>query len=455
MTLTAARQVADAVLYEGYLLYPYRSSSSKNQVRWQFGILGPEGAAAAGVSEPPSQSAEVVLETSPEAVLDLVLRFLQVQARVVEQHTADGWLPVDQLVVGGTRWIAFHEAAPREVPLTGLRLDQVHSVDVQVPGGEDIEELYDGTVLVGRLVRTRWTVDAVVTVTPRAGQEPRLVIANVHVANRTSWTIGAEPGWTPRDVAARYCLVGTHLLVEAHGARFVSLLDGPDWTDATTKACRQERCWPVLVHDDDGHDAVLVAPIILGDHPTIAPESAGDLFDATEIDEILTLRVMTMTEQEKADARGTDPRAAAILERCDAMTGEALQRMHGAQRPADKPVGADEGPVPVYEDELPWWDADQDARAEPEVDVVMVAGVPVAKGSRVLLRPSRRADAQDLFLAGMTAIVARVYFDVDGNTHVAVMLEDDPGSDLYGATGRFYYFGPEEIEPLLAREEVR
>jgi hypothetical protein len=210
----------------------------------------------------------------------------------------------------------------------------------------------------------------------------------------------------------------------------------------------------VLVADDDGADAVLVAPIILGDHPTIAPESAGDLFDATEIDEILTLRVMTMTEQEKADARGTDPRAAAILARCDAMSDDAMGRMHGAQRSA-----ADAVPVfselPVVEDEVPWWDADEDARAAPESDVVMVAGVPVSKGSRVLLRPSRRADAQDLFLAGMTAIVSRVYFDVDGGTHVAVMLEDDPGSDLYGATGRYYYFGPEEIEPLAAREQAR
>jgi hypothetical protein len=81
--------------------------------------------------------------------------------------------------------------------------------------------------------------------------------------------------------------------------------------------------------------------------------------------------------------------------------------------------------------------------------------VPVAKGSRVLLRPVRRADAQDLFLAGLTAIVSRVYFDVDGGTHVAVVLEDDPASDLYGSTGRFYYFGPDEIEPLPAREDAR
>ena len=440
MTLTAARQVADAVLYEGYLLYPYRASSSKNQVRWQFGVLGPAGAAATGAGEETSLSAEMVLEAQRGARLEVRLRFLQVQARVVERRTDDGWLAVDELVVGGTRWIPFHEAVSREIPLLGEPLDELRTIEVGVPGGEDIEELYDGERLVGRLVRTRWALNGMVTLTPRLGHDPRLVVLGLRVDNRTAWAPGGVEGWAARDVAARYSFVGTHLLVTAQGTRFVSLLDGPDWAAADTSACNQSRCWPVLVADDDGNDAVLVSPIILGDHPTIAPESAGDLFDATEIDEILTLRVMTMTEQEKADARGTDPRAAAILARCDAMTGDALGRLHGARRPVEEAV--------------PWWDEGQDARAEPEQDAVLVAGVPIANGSRVLLRPSRRADAQDLFLAGLTAVVARVYFDVDGGTHVAVMLEDDPGSDLYDATGRYYYFGPEELEPLPARKDA-
>lgn len=457
MTLTAARQVADAVLYEGYLLYPYRASSAKNQVRWQFGILGPEGAAAAGVGEAPSQSAEVVLETSADASLNVLLRFLQVQARVVEQRTEDGWLPVDELVVGGTRWIPYHEAAPRELPLTGLRVDGQHSLDVHVPGGQEVEELHDGGVLVGRLIRTRWSLDARVTVSARAGLDPRLVVVRLRVDNRTGWTTGGEPGWTARDVAARYSLVGTHLLLEAAGARFVSLLDGPDWTDGDTKSCRQERCWPVLVFDDDGADAVLIAPIILGDHPAIAPESAGDLFDATEIDEILTLRVMTMTDQERAEARGTDPRAAAILDRCDAMTDDGLLHMHGGRRPVDEPdpLSLADWPDLAGELDVPWFSETADASVAPETDSVLVDGVTLAKGSRVRLRPRRRADAHDMFLADRTAVVGRIDLDVDGQHHVAVLLEDDPANDLHEWYGRYYYFGTEEIEPLPAREQAR
>jgi hypothetical protein len=441
VTLTAARQVADAVLYEGYLLYPYRASSSKNQVRWQFGVLGPEGAEEAGVGEPRSMAAEVVLEGGTGATVDVHLRFLHVQSRVVERSTGGGWEPVEELVVGGTRWIPYHEAVPRELTLRAAAVDRGSRHEVLLPGGREVEELLEDGVVVGRLVRTRWELTGTVTLTPRPGQDPRLVVLRMAVANTTG--LGSDDGWSPRDVAARYSFVGTHLLLTAAGCRFVSLLDGPDWADADTRSCEQHRCWPVLVAADDGSDAVLVAPIILGDHPTVAPESAGDLFDATEIDEILTLRVMTMTEQEKAEARGTDPRAAAILARCDGMSDAGLERLHGARRD------------PSPEDDVPWWDAGQDARAQPELDAVEVAGVPVRKGSRVLLRPSRRADAQDIFLAGLSAVVAKVYFDVDGGTHVAVVLEDDPAADLYGSTGRYYYFGPEEIEPLPAREDAR
>ena len=77
---------------------------------------------------------------------------------------------------------------------------------------------------------------------------------------------------------------------------------------------------------------MLSSPIILYDHPEVAPESPGDLYDATEIDEILALRVLTLTEDEKAEARGTDPRAAAIIDRCDHMAAAQWERLHGTMR---------------------------------------------------------------------------------------------------------------------------
>jgi hypothetical protein len=192
---------------------------------------------------------------------------------------------------------------------------------------------------------------------------------------------------------------------------------------------------------------VLASPIILYDHPEVAPESAGALFDSTEIDEILTLRVMTMTEAEKAEARATDPRAREIIDRCDDMTLEMLQQLHGVLR---EPRAAS-GPSPqawLDTGGVPWWDPAADESVRPDVDAVVIKGVSVRKGSRVRLHPSRRADAQDLFLAGRDARVTAVLSDVDGEVHVAVVLLDDPASDLHDWYGRYLYFAPDELEPL-------
>ena len=412
MSLAAARRVADAVLYEGYLLYPYRSDSAKNQLRWQFGLLSPEGAEAAGVGERSGLTASVLMR--PGGTPRVHVRFLQVQWRAVESLVDGRYGPVDRLRVNDTDWVPWHEGVEREVVRTGPGA-------VTAGAGTDVEPLSepDGRT-VGRLVRTRWPVTAELSV--RTTELDGYVRLELGLRNTARW----EPAESTRDLAARRALAGAHLLVT--GAEFVSLVDPPPDAAAAAAGCHNDGWWPVLVGD-----AVLIAPMILPDQPTVAPESPGDLFDATEIDEMLTLRVMTLTEEEKAAARGTDPRAAAVIDRCDSLPAETMAQLHGTRRD-------DAG--------QPWWDPGVDASVSPETDAVLVGGVPVAKGSRVRLRPTRRADAQDMFLAGQDAVVTAVLSDVDGQTHVAVVLADDPAADLHDWYGRYWYFGPDELEPL-------
>jgi hypothetical protein len=238
-------------------------------------------------------------------------------------------------------------------------------------------------------------------------------------------------------------------LVSAGGGRFLSLLEPPEWARPLAESCENLHTWPVLIGDDVRRDTMLSSPIILYDYPQIAPESPGDLFDSTEIDEILSLRTAALTEDEKREARATDDRAAAIIDRTDAMPREILERLHGTIRYVRDATGAT-GSAP---EEVPWWDPGADSSVAPESDAIVIDGVPVSKGSLVRLRPgARRADAQDLFLASRTAHVEAVFFDVDGNNHLAVTLEDDPAADLHQWHGRFLYFSPDEVEPL---EELR
>ncbi|MEU1000067.1 hypothetical protein [Streptomyces tibetensis] len=478
--------VADAVLYEGYLLYPYRRSSTKNRVRWQFGVLFPrdwveaDGPVLPGVSGSADswyQQTECLLRICRphSARVRVRVRYLQMQRKQVEEAGR----PVESLHSDdGTVHLTFDEALPREceveAPLDEL-LQGARTVEVGAAAGEDVEPLPEGT---GRVVRSREEIRAETTLTAERLSED---LCRIRV--RTANTAPAPRPGTARDEALRRALIATHTLVGGDGVEFVSLIDPPADLHAPVRACRNEFTFPVLGGEaGDTGRVLLSAPIILPDHPQVAPESPGDLHDAAEIDEILTLRTMLLTDEEKREARATDPRAAAILDRVDTMPQEVFERLHGAVRsltpaaptapaghlltpvtptaPADHPLtpvtptaSAGQPLTPLTPtasaDRPAWWQEGADDGLSPTTDTVLVDGVRLGGGSRVRLRPrGRGADAQDMFLAGRTAEVAAVFHDVDGSVHLAVTLDDDPAAELNNWYGRFHYFRPDELEPL-------
>jgi hypothetical protein len=422
-----ARQIADAVLYEGYLLYPYRASARKNQIRWQWGVLVPPAYAAAGHGEYAASHSECLLEPGTDPVLHVRLRFLQLQ------HRSGGDGPVPE----------FDEAVEHEVDeivSVSQLVDKEHVVPVTIPGGT---ETADG------ISRQRWPLHGEIRLSAQVLEGPYGVMKlTVEVANAAEW---ADPE-AGRHLALRQSLIAAHTVLAVTDGEFISLLDPPEWAKPAAESCRNERIWPVMVGEAGRRDVLLISPIILYDYPQIAPESAGELYDGTEIDEILTLRTMTLTDEEKAEARATDERARKLMDRVDSMPPEMLDKLHGAIRYLGETPGIKKEPDPVETfttPGTPWWDPGADASVDPDTDSVTIAGVEVAKGSKVVLRPgSRRADAQDMFLEGLTATVAAVLLDVDGNTHVAITIDDDPGADISAAHGRFRYFDPEELEPL-------
>lgn len=432
-----ARTVADAVLYEGYLLYPYRGTSSKNQSRWQWGVLGPPGAADAGIGESDGLSAQFLVDGAD--AVTLVVRFLQLQRRSAERDTGCGsFEPVDELTTPSGSWLTWDEAVETELSFGPFEFGEAHgqwSLPVVAPSGTETEAV-DG----GRLVRTRQEVSAALAVGIEHDDSLHRVTVTVH-------NTGAAA--TDKSDAIARSLIGTHVIAEALGGGFISLLEPPERAAAAAARCRQHRCFPVLAGPPGETDLLLVSPIILYDHPEVAEQSETALYDSTEIDEILTLRVMTMTDEEKAQARATDPLAAQIIDRCDAMSPEAMQRLHGVLRDPHmgEPAGEPEL-VPEIPDGVQWWDPLADTAVRPDIDAVLVNGVRVARGSRVRLHPGRRADAQDLFFSGKTAKVTSVHEDVDGNQHVGVVVEDDPAADLHDWYGRYLYFAPDEVEPL-------
>lgn len=467
VVLDHVREIADAVLYEGYLLYPYRAGSHKNRSRWQFGVLGPPSAAPASFAEEPGMAMQCLLsvpaEASATAEVTVRLRFLQHQVRQVQRRDENGGhTDVGELTLDGVSFLSWDEAVEREIDLGAVPLTGPVDRICVVPGGEESERLTDACgVPVGRIVRRREPLTA--RIRTRTTQDDGFLRLSVSVDNEHAATA------VDKDSAIRASLIGTHLILQAHGAVFVSLREPPDEAAPAAARCEQRRCWPVLAGPKGSTDTVIGAPIILYDYPEIAEQSAGALFDSTEIDEILTLRVMTMTEQEKAEARATDPRAGEIIDRCDAMAPGELQQLHGLLRDLHAPALSRDGsaaataapgapgragglrdaePVGFDTGGVPWWDPAADAAVSPGSDAVVIDGVSVAKGSLVRVHPARRADAQDLFFAGQVARVTAVLGDVDGGVHVALVLVDDPAADLHDWYGRYFYFAPDELEPL-------
>jgi hypothetical protein len=352
------REIADAVLHEGYLLYPYQASSLKNLHRYPFGTLYPESFCRAHeAGDAPAAGLECLVIGPPDAQVSVQARFLQLLAA--------GAAVRDVLV-------------PR-VPLARL-----------AEGGASVS--FDLHPLTGELS---------IRATDLGGRRWKLA------AELRNSTALESPETRSRDEALLHALCSAHLVLGSEGAEFVSSIDPPDDLREVVETCRSRGLWPVLVGEPGTRGMLLAAPIILYDYPELAPESPGDFFDGTEIDELLTLRVLTLTDEEKRAMGEGDPRARDLLERTEALGLARLGQLHGR------------------------------LRARPRVE----------PGARVRLRPSGRADIFDLALDGKPATVQAVERDLEGRTYVAVTVDEDPGKDL-GAYGHRFFFRADELEPL-------
>ncbi len=325
------RRIADAVLYEGYILWPYRRSALKNTRRWTFGGVHPGAYTRDGHEDDRCAiQAQCLLEGREEARLDVRVRFLHVVERRVARADGAGLEYVDELTVEGERHLSWQEASERELAATGLALsDLVESarrVEIAVAADETEEPLVDSAgARAGAVVRSWRGLSGMLEISaerPAAGVH-RLTVT---VENTTPWEGGT------REQALERTFASTHMVLRAEGADFVSPVDPPEGLAQLAEACENVGVWPVLVGRDGERHTVLASPIILEDYPRIAPESPGDLFDGGEIDELLTLNILGLTEEEQREMRASDPRTREILERSLSLAPEELMRLHGAVR---------------------------------------------------------------------------------------------------------------------------
>jgi len=317
------RAIADAVLYEGYVLWPYRRSALKNTHRWTFGGVYPRAHAEGrgqAADDPWTMQTQCLIEGPGTARMRVGLRFLHVVWR--QAVDADG-REVDELRAGDERHLTWEEAVEREATLEALSLDELAAaprvVPVAVPAGHEREALGDA----GAVVRSWEGLEGSLAVTAeRLGPELHRITARIE--NVTEWAGG------PREAALRRTLCSAHTTLRApDGGAFVSQTDPPQALRAAAEACENKGTWPVLVGEPGDRSTLLSSPIILEDHPRIAPESPGDLFDGGEIDQMLILNILQLTDEEKAEARASDPRVREILDRSEGLSPAELMRLNG------------------------------------------------------------------------------------------------------------------------------
>lgn len=425
MNFSSIEAVADAVLFEGYMLYPYRPSAIKNRQRWNFGTLYPRDFAEAQAPRERWQfRTEILLEATAHTRLSARIRFLQLVA------------PGED---GGESW---EQGFARSRMLERLSFAEL---------SKRVERVFDLSALASD---EKSSAPAAFSEKARQGRlslrvEPlRDSLYRLHVAFANESPAPRIASFS-RRVVQDVAFTSAHLLLAVEDGAFVSLLEPQAEFEAEAKACSQDGVFPVLAGDAGDRTRVLCSPIILYDYPEVAPESAGNFFDGTEMDEMLALRVLTLTDEEKEQMRRGDPHARAILERTETLPDEQLARIHGAVRGLRHITEHDLAPATGTAVDMIEQPFDPFAEHTP-VASVRVFGMELRTGDRVRLWPQKKADILDMEMEGKIAIIEAIEQDFEDNVQFAVVLEDDPGRDMgmLRQTGHRFFFSPEEVEPL-------
>jgi len=373
----ALESLLDSLLYEGYALYPYTPGATKNATPTPFGIVYPPAYAEGNPATFDHLRMECLAEAGAEAELKATIWFLQPR---------------------GER----HKAAARRLEIGAAPLAQL------VETGAGHEFSFDGEETVAGRVRMR---------AEAAGEG--LVRVKLCVHNSTGLPDGAA---LERGEALRFSLISTHVVAEVTGGRFVSPLDTNGPHAQALAECESVNTWPVLANPSD--TAMLGAAIVLPDHPSMAPESLGNLFDSTEIEEALLLHVHALSNSEREEIERQDPAVREMVERAAATTPEQIMNLHGRLSEVEPEPG----------------------HPNPGEASIEVGGATFVKGGKVVLRPRTDRDVMDKLLAGKVATIERIYHDFDDRAHIGVTVDDDAAQPLFRETGRYLYFYSDEVE---------
>jgi len=276
----ALETLLGTLLYEGYALYPYTSTAAKNATPTPFGIVyAPAYAEVTSGAFDRLRLHGIVKGNAPTQV--------EAEVRLLQAAPERG-----------------HRAVERRLVLPRMSLVEL----VAAPH----RQRFDLDGVTGRLRLSAMPL-------PQGVWRIALCVHNTTALD--------DAATSERAVALQCSLLSTHPVVTVAGGTFVSPLERDGALGEAVASCESVNTYPVLATPDD--DVLLGAAIVLPDHPQLAPESRGDLFDGTEIEEALLLHVLTLSDGERDQIAADDPAVRAMIERAAAATPAEMLALHG------------------------------------------------------------------------------------------------------------------------------
>ena len=333
---TRLEEITRALLYEGYALFLYHRTAIKNVKPVPFGIVYPEGYQALHPEASAVMQTECVVKGHgrDDLAVHARVRFLQLSSRKLQEWTdADAFRDVDSLKIGDEMHLAGWQGIECEVqpefPALWRCAADWSGHRIEFPEHQESRLLYneEGRI-VGRQIDFAAALTGRVTMAYFPVERTEYCYQlTVRIGNTTPV---ADAGMLSRDEVANWSFLSTHTILTVTGGEFVSVLEPDDEWKQVAAQCRNVGTWPVLIDQDNS--TVLSSPIILHDYPEIAPQSRGDLFDSSEIEEALILHLAAMSDGEKETLARSDDRLRSMLERVSQVTPQEILNLHGVLR---------------------------------------------------------------------------------------------------------------------------
>ncbi|MGI8952070.1 MAG: hypothetical protein ACR2FN_10845 [Chitinophagaceae bacterium] len=327
--------ITQTLLYEGYALYPYHRSAIKNQKPIPFGVVFPQQYNIYNEHSHSKMQTQCIVTGSDNLQINISVRFLhllkvEIFEKDLQQKTSESdFVQVHNVSLNGKIYQAGWQTIERKISTGNLQISQL--IKNRKVIFIKFDKVYDTTNIsdengetVAKQINSVSQIKGTIIVEAESVKNTQNAFRiTVTVTNTTPFE---NTEAITRDEVLTQSFLSTHIILNTSDGQFISHQDPDEKWKTVIDECANINTWPILI--DEANTTLLSSPIILYDHPQINPQSHGDLFDSTEIEEALLLHVNLLSDEEKKRISQSDEKLQAMLKKVGEITPEELINFH-------------------------------------------------------------------------------------------------------------------------------